>query len=180
MENFDVLNEFGEFENVIKTREECHKHGLWHKAVVVFIFSKDSKKILLQKRASSKKLWPDLWDVSAGGHVRSGEFGIDAVLRETNEELGIKLADEDVKFLGATTSKNETAEIKNNHYNEYFIAFKDVDLTKIKIQTDEVQEVRWFEVDDLVNVIKNNFDGLTGKTGCWNYLLKYLEMRKGL
>ena len=53
-------------------------------------------------------------------------------------------------------------------------------VTKIKIQTDEVQEVRWFEVDDLVNVIKNNFDGLTGKTGCWNYLLKYLEMRKGL
>ena len=36
-EYFDVLNEFGDYTSKVETREECHKKGLWHKAVVIFI-----------------------------------------------------------------------------------------------------------------------------------------------
>ena len=88
-EFFDVLNEKGEFTNQIESREECHKKGLWHKAVVVFIISNDNKSILLQQRSASKKLWPNLWDITAGGHVLTGEFGYQTVIRETKEEIGV-------------------------------------------------------------------------------------------
>ena len=54
-EYFDVLNECGEFTNKIVTREECHKKGLWHRAVYGFIFNKKGD-VLLQKRAKTKKL----------------------------------------------------------------------------------------------------------------------------
>lgn len=64
MENFDVLNEFGEFTGEISSREECHKKGLWHRAVYAFIINNGN--ILLQKRSGTKKLWPNMWDVTVG------------------------------------------------------------------------------------------------------------------
>ena len=86
-EYFDVLNEYGEFTNKVASRDECHEKGLYHKAVVVFIISLDGNKVLLQQRSANKKLWPNLWDITAGGHVLAGEFGYQAVIRETKEEI---------------------------------------------------------------------------------------------
>ena len=88
-EYFDVLNEYGEFTNKVATREECHEKGLWHRAVYGFIFNKKGD-VLLQKRSANKKLWPNLWDITAGGHVLAGEFGETALIREIKEELGIE------------------------------------------------------------------------------------------
>ncbi len=48
-EYFDVLNEKGEYIGKTETREKCHKEGLWHKAVVVFIINSKSQ-VLLQKK----------------------------------------------------------------------------------------------------------------------------------
>ena len=58
-EEFDVLNEWGEFTGKTATREECHKNGLWHRAVYAFIIN-DRKEILLQKRSAHKKQWPNM------------------------------------------------------------------------------------------------------------------------
>ncbi len=84
MEYLDVLNECGEFTGKTETREKCHELGLWHRAVYGFAFNKNGD-VLLQKRSANKKTWPNLWDVTAGGHVLSGEFGLQAIIREINE-----------------------------------------------------------------------------------------------
>lgn len=89
-EYFDVLNERGEFTWKIESREKCHKEGLWHKAVAIFIIN-SKKQVLLQKRSGTKKLWPNMWDITAGGHVLVGEFGFEAVIREIKEEIGVTL-----------------------------------------------------------------------------------------
>jgi len=112
-EIFDVLNENGEFTNQIETREECHNKGLWHRAVVVFIISTDNKKILLQQRSANKKLWPNLWDITAGGHVLTGEFGYQTVIRETKEEIGVDITKNDLEFIGGTKSENISGNIIN-------------------------------------------------------------------
>ena len=102
-EKFDVLNELGEFTGEIATREECHKEGLWHRAIYAFIID-ENKNILLQKRSDNKKLWPNMWDVTVGGHVDAGEFGRQALIREVKEELGIEINDDDIKYLNGSTS----------------------------------------------------------------------------
>ena len=89
-EYFDVLNEIGHYTNLKETREKCHIEGLWHKAVSIFVVNSNNE-VLLQKRSSNKKMWPGMWDVTAGGHVLAGEFGFQAVRRELKEELGINL-----------------------------------------------------------------------------------------
>lgn len=137
-EYFDVLNEYGEYTNEVASRDDCHKKGLWHKAVVLFIISKDNKKVLLQQRSSNKKLWPNLWDITSGGHVLAGELGYQAVIRETKEEIGITIDKKDLTFIGSTSSINKKDDIINKHYNEYFVAHCDIDLAEIKLQQEEV------------------------------------------
>ena len=173
-EKFDVLNELGEFTGKIATREECHKNGLWHRAVYAFIIDNKGN-ILLQKRSSNKKLWPNMWDVTVGGHVDAGEFGRQALIREVKEELGVEIEDNDIKYLIGSTSINEQGDIINKHYNECYLITKNIDISDIKIQKEEVSDVRYFSKDELLKRISNHYDGLTEKTGPWNFLAKILE-----
>lgn len=173
-EKFDVLNELGEFTGEIATREECHKKGLWHRAVYAFIIDNKGN-ILLQKRSANKKLWPNLWDVTVGGHVDSGEFGRQAIIREAKEELGLEMNDEDIRYIVGSTSINEQGNIINKHYNECYVITKTIDICEIKIQKDEVVDVKYFSKDEVLKRISNNYEGLTNKTGVWNFLQKILE-----
>lgn len=175
-EYFDVLTSEGDFTNKIETREKCHEEGLWHKAVVLIILSTDNKKVLLQQRSTSKKLWPNKWDISAGGHVLAGELGYQSVIRETEEELGLKIEKDDLEFIGATTSETEKGKIINKHFNEIYIAHKDIDIKDIKLQEEEVQDIKWIDKEEVIRMIKNNYEDLTEKVSCWNYLIKYFEM----
>ena len=177
-ELFDVLNENGDFTNQIETREECHNRGLWHKAVVVFIVSMDNKKILLQQRSANKKLWPNLWDITAGGHVLTGEFGYQTVIREIKEEIGINITKNDLEFIGGTKSENISGNIINRHFNEFYIVHKDVDINNIVLQEEEVQDIKWFNKEEVISKINDNYKDLTDKVGCWNYLLKFFEINK--
>ena len=173
-EKFDVLNELGEFTGKIASREECHKKGLWHRAVYAFVIDEKGN-VLLQKRSSQKRLWPNLWDVTVGGHVESGEFGRQALIREVKEELGIEIGDNDIKYLVGSTSINEQGNIINKHFNECYLIIKNIDITDIKLQKEEVSEVKYFSKDELLKKITNNYDGLTEKTGAWNFLKRILE-----
>lgn len=52
---------------------------------------------------------------------------------------------------------------------------KDVDVTKLNLQKEEVSDVQYFSKDELLERIENNFEGLTEKTGSWHFLKKILE-----
>ena len=172
-EKFDVLNELGDFTVKVATRDECHEKGLWHRAVYAFIIDKNCN-VLLQKRSPQKKLWPNKWDITVGGHVNAGEFGRQALIRECKEELGIDISDNEIKFVVATTSVYNKNKYINNHYDECYLIIKDVDVNDLKLQ-EEVSDARYFSKDELIKRIDNNYDGLTEKTVSWPILKKILE-----
>ncbi len=175
MEYFDVLNEYGEFTGEVATREECHEKGLWHRAIYAFIFNENGE-VLLQKRSKKKKLWPNLWDITAGGHVLAGEFGMQALIREIKEELGIDIKENEIKYLVGSTSSNTKGKIINNHFNECYIVTKNIDISQLDLQEEEVSDARWFTKEEILERIDNNYEGLTEKTGPWNFLKKYYEI----
>ena len=173
-EMVEVLTETGKFTDNVEMKQICKKKGLWHKAVAVFIIN-SKKQVLLQKRSKNKKMWPDMWDISAGGHVLAGEFGFQAIIREIKEELGLSVKKEEIIFIGCSTSINKKGDILNKHFNEYYIVTKDIDEKNLSLQKEEVSEVKWINKEEIIERIKNNYDEITDKEGCWEYLIKYYE-----
>lgn len=174
MEYFDVLNERGEFTGEIASRDDCHKYGYWHRAIYAFIFNKNGQ-VLLQKRTGNKKLWPNKWDVTIGGHVLAGELGRQALIRECKEELGITIDDKDIVFLVGTTSVYNKNGYVNNHYDECYFVTKDIDINDLYLQDEEVSDVKFFSKQEIINRINNNYDGLTEKTNSWSIFKTILE-----
>lgn len=71
------------------TRRECHSGSmLLHPVVHLHIIDEDGR-IYLQQRSKTKDIQPGRWDTAVGGHMDLGETVMQALLRETREELGI-------------------------------------------------------------------------------------------
>ena len=169
MENFDVLNEKGEFTGKIESRENCHKNGLWHRAVYGVILNKNGD-VLLQKRSKDKKLYPNLCDATVGGHILAGELSYQALIREIKEEIGINVNEQDIKYLMCTIDSDVTEDIVNNHFNDGYIIIKDIDIEDIKLQEEEVSDIRWFTKQEIYERINNNYNGITPRSGVWKFL----------
>ncbi|MES1943192.1 isopentenyl-diphosphate delta-isomerase [Salinisphaera sp. PC39] len=67
----------------------CHDgEGLLHRAFSIFVFD-TAGRLLLQRRAEGKRLWPGYWSNSCCSHPRRGEEDPAAADRRVHEELGI-------------------------------------------------------------------------------------------
>ncbi|MBQ7518166.1 MAG: NUDIX domain-containing protein [Bacteroidales bacterium] len=70
------------------TREYCHSgSGVLHPVVHLHVLDRLGR-IYLQKRSMNKKCQPGKWDTAVGGHIDYGETVQEALMRETQEELG--------------------------------------------------------------------------------------------
>ena len=167
MELLDVVDEHGNFTGEVMDREKVHDLNLLHWEVAVFIINKN-KEVLLQKRAATKRFNPNKWGLCAG-HVDSGEGIEDTALREVEEEIGLELDANDLNVLEKMeVNKRES----NSHITRiyYVICMED----NFKIQKEELSEVKWFKIDDIIEMIKNNDDSLTLKSDRL-YLLEKLK-----
>jgi len=89
-DNQELLDIVDENDNVIgqDTKENKFSKGLISRTAVCFL--KDGKnKLIIVKRSPTKKSFPNRYDLSVCGNVRSGETYEHAIKREINEELGI-------------------------------------------------------------------------------------------
>jgi len=74
------------------SKSACHDgSGVLHRAFSLFIFD-SAGRLLLQRRARGKRLWPGYWSNSCCSHPRVGEDMPLAVSRRLNEELGLEVA----------------------------------------------------------------------------------------
>ncbi len=93
-EMFDVLNEAGEKTGEIAGRREVHEHGLWHTGM--HLCGTDGRGSVFQQLRGgppSVRILPNVWDLFiAAGHVSAGEGPLDTLLRESYEEVGLRLS----------------------------------------------------------------------------------------
>lgn len=144
VEWIDVLTREGQPTGARKSMAEIHRDGDWHRAAHVWIVARDGR-VLLQRRSKRKVNNPDLWDVSAAGHLSAGESAIDAAVRETHEELGLAITPGELQFVAALPQSCvlNNGTYFDNEFHEIFLVRRDVELDALRLDPKEVAEVKW-------------------------------------
>jgi isopentenyl-diphosphate Delta-isomerase len=108
LERFDVVDPATGAVVGTAPRSECHATGLWHRSVYVFV-TDTSGRHLLQQRAATKDVCPNLWDMACTEHVAAGETVRAAAIRGCREELGVVVDDD---RLGTPLGPERRSELK--------------------------------------------------------------------
>lgn len=127
-------------------RGDAMPDGRYHLVVHVCIFNKKGE-LLIQQRQKDKEGWPNLWDVSVGGSALAGEDSRAAAVRETKEELGLDI-----------DLKEERPKMTLNFkygFDDYWMIEKDVKLSELMLQAEEVQAVRWVNQSELMALVNS-------------------------
>lgn len=148
-ELIDILTAEGKVTGKTALKSEAHKNGWFHATVHIWIYTKNEK-ILLQKRALTKKVFPGLWDISVAGHIGAGESVLDAAIREVQEEINLLLTKKELLKIGTRihTIRHPNG-IQDNEHHHVFIAELKVPLTDLKIQETEVESIQLLDLSIL-------------------------------
>lgn len=148
-ELIDILDSEGNPTGESCLKSVAHQHGFFHATVHIWLYTKDEK-VLLQQRAPTKKVFPNLWDISVAGHIGAGEEILDAAVREVYEEIGLTLKKEELIKIG--TRKHQVSHdngIQDNEFHHVFIAELKVPISELIVQQDEVAGLELYNLSVL-------------------------------
>ena len=120
--------------------------GEYRMVVHVCIFN-GLGQMLIQQRSPEKTIWPELWDVSIGGGVDAGETSRQGAVREVGEELGY-----DLDLIGLRPAVTVNFE---GGFDDFFVVTRDLDLGDLRLQKEEVSDVRWATLGETLAMLEN-------------------------
>lgn len=120
------------------------KENTYHLVVHVCILNLEGK-MLIQQRQPFKDGWPNMWDITVGGSAVSGDTSQLAAEREVYEEIGYKLSLDGIRpSLTINFDKG---------FDDIYLIQKDIDISKLKLQYEEVQSVKWASKEEILSMI---------------------------
>lgn len=145
-----------EDDNVLghETKSVCHDgDGLLHRAFSIFVFDREGR-LLLQRRAAGKRLWPGYWSNSCCSHPRRGEEDTAAAERRVREELGIAPP---LHFLFKFRYHARYRDLGAEH--ELCSIYAAVDDGPVAVNVNEIDETDWTAPDELDAALAERPDG---------------------
>ena len=122
------------------TRSYCHSGAkLLHPVVHLQIIDRYGH-MYLQKRSMKKDIQPGKWDTAVGGHVDFGETIMEALFRESSEEL---------KFTEYNPIHVISYEFESEIEREFVSVFAAIGSFELQPDLDEVDEGRWWSLDEI-------------------------------
>ena len=103
-----------------------------------------------------------LWDISAAGHISSGQDSLSAATREINEEvsvnLGFNVEVKEFRFMYSFRKQQVFREdfIENQFYDFFILRQQGLCKDSIKFQESEVQDIKFVTITELNELRKTN------------------------
>lgn len=149
----------------LKSRSDVHRDGDWHETFHCWLV--DSTHLYMQLRSDTKQEFPQLFDITAAGHLAAGETVRDGV-REIQEELGIELSLEQLRPLGVFEDVMETETFLDREFaHTYIYPYKGEAFT---LAADEVKDVGQIDFEAFAALLVGSSEQveatsvITGKT----------------
>ncbi|HVN95561.1 MAG TPA: isopentenyl-diphosphate Delta-isomerase [Syntrophorhabdaceae bacterium] len=125
-------------------KDMCHKgRGILHRAFSIFIFN-EMGEFLLQRRSSSKPLWPQFWSNSVCSHPRKGETYEAAASRRLSEEIGLRA---DLSRLFKFRYQARFGHVGSE--NEMCVVFSGVSNGPVRADPKEIEEWKFIAIPEL-------------------------------
>lgn len=154
-EYIDIVTREGKPTGKSAPKSEIHSKGYYHHTVHLWLYTK-SGNVLLSQRSANKAICPLLWDVSVAGHIDAGEPMLTAAIREAQEEIGLALIEQDLEKIGVFECfQSYDNGIVDNEFHNTFISELKVDLTKLKLQEEEVEAVKLVSLKEFKDILKH-------------------------
>eukprot|EP01111_Echinosteliopsis_oligospora_P011404 TRINITY_DN3758_c0_g1_i1.p1 TRINITY_DN3758_c0_g1~~TRINITY_DN3758_c0_g1_i1.p1 ORF type:complete len:135 (+),score=16.87 TRINITY_DN3758_c0_g1_i1:106-510(+) len=111
----------------------------------------------MQKRAACKESHPNLWDISSAGHISAGDDSLISAVRELQEELGLTVPEENFQLKSQTKQQFVLHDGKyiDNELVDIYLVQMDVDLSTLKLQVEEVSDVKYVHWTELKRMVQN-------------------------
>jgi isopentenyldiphosphate isomerase len=120
------------------------EEGAYHLVVHVCIFNSKGE-MLIQQRQPFKAGWPNMWDITVGGSATEGDSSQTAAERELFEEIGCRIDLGNVR--PHLTIQFEVG------FDDYYLIEKDIELDKLQLQYEEVQQVKWASKEEILQML---------------------------
>ena len=155
-EIWDVYNSTSEHTGKKVARGEyTFKDDEYHLIVNTWLYNSEGQ-LLVQRRALDKDFYPGVY-AAHGGCVLSGETSVEGSIRETFEEIGILIKEDELThFVKGVT---------DNGIFDSYICYKDVSIDEVVIDEEEVHSCKYMSIKE---VIERSLDG-----SFFNYLEHY-------
>ena len=138
-------------DNVIEYRERSAVDANSIYRVSALWVTDTDGRILLARRALNKSHDPGKWGPAVAGTVEEGETYESNIIKEAVEEIGLK----DIK---PTVGNKKLKKGKWVYFAQEFLLTLPYGFDDFKIDTNEVEEVKWFSVEELKVELKQNPD----------------------
>ena len=118
--------------------------GRYHLVIHVCVFGSDGR-MLIQQRQPFKEGWSNMWDVTVGGSAVAGDTSQTAAEREVMEEIGLPIS-----------LDGERPRLTVNFdvgFDDIWCVKRDVDISALKLQEEEVQAVKWATKEEILAMI---------------------------
>ena len=156
-EYLDVVDDNNNITGKTEKKSYIHKNGIWHREVACWIMNNEGE-ILVQKRAKTKEHAPSKWDITAG-HVQANEIVENAMIRELQEEIGIKLKKCDLELFSIVKRKGIST--RNNTFQYQYFIYTNKKISEFIIDTNEVEEVKYITLGELKEILSSNDENYT-------------------
>ncbi len=173
-ELIDIVDENNTLLGIQKMKSAAHRDGLWHRTAHVWIYNSRGE-ILLQLRAKDKDLYPNLWDISAAGHLAAGEDVTDGAIRETQEEIGLKIDRNSLDFLEIRKTIDNYDEGCDKEFNYIYLLKFDGEIKDLIFEDNEVQTVKFIDTNTLEHELKNNSDIYVPREEYWYKIIDIVK-----
>ncbi len=150
MEYFDLYSEEGHYLNKVAMRGQSLKPGEYFLVVHVWIETSDGK-YLIQQRNKKTDPVPYQWAV-VSGIPNHQEAPLEAAIRETREELGLGLLDEELSKMARIVTSHKGY----NTITHVYRAKKDVRPDELSFDPKEVRDVQLATHEEIVKMVEEN------------------------